>query len=151
MKKYFSVIFIFSLCIILTGCSASKDKLDKSNKEYENAINKLCEEYKLNDCRVTIDDAEKYEDIYFSTVYVYSDEYLNLSSNEAYLLAKKLANLDDELNSIVSHSERIISKNAKYYYDTKKDLHYLMKEFEYDSESVYTVRNGEVMYDIFEE
>lgn len=151
MKKYLNVIFILALCILLTACGVSKSELNKSNKEYEKAINGLCEEYKLNDCKIEIEKFSKIDNIYITSMNLYTDEFLNLTSNQAFLFAKELSNLEYEIDTknsdVIAYNERIISNGSKYYYDTQKDLYYLMKDFE----SVYTIKNGQVMYDIFEE
>lgn len=150
-KKIVICILTFSLCFLLTGCGVSKSELKESNKQYEKAVIELCEEYKLNDCRIEIEEFSKYDDYYVSSTYIYTDEFLKLTSNQAFLFAKELPNLEYDIETknskFITYNEHIISNGSKYYYDEKKDLHYLMKDFE----SVYTIKNGQVMYDIFNE
>ena len=147
MKKYLSILFVSVICVLLTGCGVSKNELNKSSEEYKQSINELCEEYNLTDCKIEVSDFSEIDNIYVANVYVYSDSFSELKSNNAYLFAKELSELNDEIeNDSITYSSRIISKDSKYYYDTKKDIHYLIK----DTESVYTIRNGQVMYDIFE-
>lgn len=147
MRKYLSIIFVSVLCILLTGCGISKSELNKNKEQFKESINKLCEEYDLTDCKIEISDFSKIDNIYVANVELYSDNYSKSKSDRAYLFAKELFELNEKIeNDSITYSSRIISKDSKYYYDTEKDIHYLMK----DTESVYTIRNGQVMYDIFE-
>lgn len=149
MKKCISVISICILCVLITGCGISNSELDESNKQFEKAVIELCEEYELNDCTIEITEFSKIDDYYIASAYIYSDDFVKLESNQAYFFAKELNDLEYDIETknsdFIGYSERIISNDSRYYYDERKDIHYLMKDFE----SVYTIRNGQVMYDIF--
>lgn len=144
------ILFILVICILLTGCGVSKSELKENKKQYNNSIKALCEEYNLKDCKIEIDDFSKIDNIYIADTYIYSDNFSKLSSNDAFFFAKELSELEDEIETkssdVIAYSEYIISNDSKYYYDNEKGIDYLMK----DTESVYTIKNGQVMYDIFE-
>lgn len=147
MRNIIKTMCVLLICLVLVGCGISKKDLANNKEQYKNSIKELCDEYNLSDCKIEISDFSKIDNIYVASAYLYSDSFSKLKSDKAYFFAKDLSQLSDEsIDDSITYSSRIISKDSKYYYDTEKDIHYLMK----DTESVYTIKNGQVMYDIFE-
>lgn len=145
MKYLLRITLLLLVCFILVGCGISKSDLNDNKEQYRNSIKKLCDEYNLTDVKIEIDDFSKIDNIYIASAYIYSDDFSNLESNQAYLFAKELSEMSD-INDTIIYSDYIVSKNSKYHYETEKNIQYLIK----DNESVYTIKNGQVMYDIFE-
>lgn len=158
MKRGLCVILLF-LLLILTGCGGlSESEIENAAEKYEAALQQLCDDYGLTDAKISIStdsDGDKIGDdiCYFWTASVTSSQFAHLSGADAFSFVKGFDQLDREIfdykNVSISFICHVNCGSGRYSYDTAYSngnrLEYLMLY----NNSVVTYRNGNMVYDIF--
>ena len=165
MKKKIVIIVCLCICVLIVASvlislqkkERTLEQLNNIRNIYIDAVEKLCEEYKLSDAKIIIGGfSEKYNN-YTAYATVESELFETLPGSKAFQFAKNFSQLDYEQNSNIDVSFITIIEGVEDTYQYEVDysstgtnitkFEYLV--YFYTGESLVTYTDGTLTYDVF--